>query len=84
MPIIAYSCVCKNVIKKFFRSAKDAPSSFVCEKCGGNMKKMLSPPNSLSKITVDNGAQARAVEIVPNIIEINEARSNKTYRTEDD
>jgi hypothetical protein len=46
------------------------------------MKKLLSAPSSTSKITVDNGVQARAVEINPDIIEINEARANKNYREE--
>jgi len=44
------------------------------------MKKMLSAPTSLSKVTVDNGFQAKAVEIIPNIIELNEERSSKDYR----
>lgn len=44
------------------------------------MKKLLSAPSSSSKITVDNGFQARAVEIRPDIVEINEERSNKNLR----
>lgn len=80
MPLIAYQCECKNVIKKFVRTAKDAPSSLICTKCSKEMKKLLSAPSSTSKIVVDNGVQARAVEINPNIVEINEARANKDYR----
>ena len=80
MPLFAYSCECKNVIKKFFRQAKDAPASFSCPSCKKDAKKMLSSPNSTSKIVVDNGVQSRAVEITPNIIEINEERANKNYR----
>jgi putative FmdB family regulatory protein len=83
MPLIAYSCeFCKTVIKKFVRTAKDAQSTFLCESCGKNVKKLLSSPSSASKIVVDNGVQARAVEITPNIIEINQERSNKDYREE--
>jgi putative FmdB family regulatory protein len=84
MPLIAYSCeACKTVVKKFIRTAKDAQSTFSCDSCGKNMKKLLSAPSSMSKIVIDNGVQARAVEIVPNIIEINQERSNKDYREED-
>lgn len=81
MPLIAYSCeLCKHVVKKFVRTAKDALSSIICDKCANQMKKLLSSPSSTSKITVDNGVQARAVEIHPDIVEINEERSNKNYR----
>lgn len=43
------------------------------------MKKQLSAPSSSSKVTVDNGVQARAVEVNPDIVEINEQRANKNY-----
>lgn len=63
------------------RQAKDAPVSFLCPKCNySQMKKQLSSPSSGSKVTVDNGVMARAVEIVPDIIEINQKRSEKDYR----
>lgn len=81
MPIIAYSCN-KHVIKKFYRSATDAPAHLVCETCGDLAGKLLSAPSSTSKITVDNGFQARAVEVNPDIVEINKARSEKDYREE--
>lgn len=80
MPLIHYLCECKFSLKKFFRQVKDAPAFFICLECGGKQKKMLSAPNSTSKIIVDNGVQARAVEINPDIIEINRARSEKDYR----
>lgn len=79
MPLIAYQCECGIATKKFVRSAKDAPASLIC-KCEKTMKKLLSAPSSASKISVDNGFQARAVEITPNILEINEERSNKNLR----
>jgi hypothetical protein len=81
MPLIAYACSCGNNEKKFVRQAKDAPVSFLCAKCNSSeMKKQLSSPSSSSKITVDNGVQAKAVEINPDIVEINKARSEKDYR----
>ena len=80
MPLIAYSCSCNHTVKKFVRDARKAHPFLVCDKCGLEMKKMLSAPTSLSKVTVDNGFQAKAVEIIPNIIELNEERSSKDYR----
>jgi hypothetical protein len=83
MPLIAYVCDCKNSINKLFRRVADAPATIICEKCKLEMKKTLSAPSSSTKIVVDNGFQARAVEILPDIIEINEQRSNKNYREDD-
>lgn len=80
MPLIAYSCSCGYTEKRFMRQAKDAPASFVCPKCNSELKKQLSSPSSSSKIVIDNGVQARSVEIVPDIIEINQARAAKDYR----
>lgn len=81
MPIIAYACVdCKHIDKKFRRTVTDVPSFLICSKCGKNSKKLLSAPTQQSKITIDNGIQARAVEVNPDIVEINKARSEKNYR----
>lgn len=80
MPIIAYLCENNHFVRKFYRKAKEAPKEIECSECGQIMKKTLSAPSSTSKITIDNGLQARAVEIHPDIVEINEERSNKNYR----
>lgn len=77
-----YVCECKHVEKKFYRQVKEAPAFFLCPKCGKDMKKTLSAPFSSSKIVIDNGHQARSVEIIPDIIEINKARSEKNYKEE--
>jgi hypothetical protein len=82
MPLIAYVCECKNSISKLFRQVAQAPATVICDKCQKEMKKTLSAPSQSSKITIDNGFQARAVEIVPDIIQINKERSEKNY-TED-
>jgi hypothetical protein len=81
MPLIAYVCSCGHSTKKLVRQVKDAPALLLCEHCNTeNMKKTLSAPSSTSKISVDNGVQARAVEINPDIIAINHERANKNYR----
>jgi len=82
MPLIAYTCECKHSKSKLFRRVAEAPATISCDICGKEMKKTLSSPTQSSKITVDNGFQARAVEIVPDIIEINEERSRKNYSEE--
>lgn len=76
---MTYLCECTHVEKKFHRQAKDSPAFFLCRVCGKQMKKSLSAPSSTSKITIDNGHMARAVEVNPDIIEINKARSEKNY-----
>lgn len=83
MPLIAFLCECKISKTKYYRQVKDVPAFVVCESCGKEAKKSLSAPSSSSKIVIDNGVQARQVEIIPNIIEINEERSKKDYRNED-
>jgi len=82
MPLIAYQCECKNSKTKYYRQVKDVPAFIICDKCEKQMKKLLSSPTNSSKITVDNGLQARAVEIIPDIVEINQKRSDKNYREE--
>lgn len=82
MPLIAYLCECKTFKKKYYRQVTDVPAFIICEVCGKESKKTLSSPTSSSKIVVDNGIQARQVEIIPDIISINEERSKKNYREE--
>ena len=85
MPLIYYSCMqrgCGRGVSKFYRQAKDAPTVLPCDVCKQDSKRQLKAPNSTSKVTMDNGFQARAVEINPDIVEINEARSDKDYREE--
>lgn len=80
MPFIAYRCDCGNETKKLVRQVAQAPAFLLCGKCNKeNMKKALSAPSSTSKISMDNGVQARAVEINPEIVRINQERANKNY-----
>lgn len=82
MPLIYYQCEYGHSVSKFHRQAKDAPAFVSCAKpdCDKQAKKQLKAPSSESKVVVDNGFQARAVEVNPDIIEINQERSNKNYR----
>lgn len=62
MPIIRYNCDCGESVGKFYRAGASAPALILC-KCGKDMKRTLSGPSSDTKISVDNGVQARRVEI---------------------
>jgi hypothetical protein len=79
MPLIHYLCECGKFKSKFYRVSKDAPRNFGCE-CGKEYKKQLSAPSSASKIVVDNGVQAKAVEVDLNIIQSNQENSTKDFR----
>ena len=81
MPIIVFACG-KHSSKRFYRSAQLVPAYITCAECGEEMKKQLSAPSSESKVIVDNGFQARAVEVNPDIVQINKERSDKDYRTD--
>ena len=84
MPLIAYLCPCGNSETKYHRRAKDAAPSLPCPKCNEQeMKKQLSAATFSSKVVIDNGHMARSVEVNPEIVEINKARSEKDYSKED-
>lgn len=82
MPMIRYKCSddkCGCSFTKLYRKGTDAVAELECDKCGSKAKRMLSSPASFSKITVDNGLQARAVEIYPDVEEIMSERARKPY-----
>lgn len=79
MPLIHYLCKCGVGKTKFVRLAKDAPAGFPCD-CGLEFKKQLSAPSNSSKITIDNGVQARSVEVDLNVIQSNLDNSTKDFR----
>jgi len=63
MSLIRFTCECGITIRKLFRAGKEITGSLPCE-CGKEMKRILSGPAGIgSRISVDNGVQARAVEI---------------------
>lgn len=82
MPLINYSCECGKSISKFFRDPKDAIISIPC-KCGKELKKSLKAPNTSSIITVDNGIQAKKVEVNMELVEDIKNRSTKNFNRDD-
>lgn len=83
MPLISYLCSCGELLKKYVKSAKDVPVSHICSKCGLEARKCFGTTSSSVKITIDNGLMARAIEVDPNITEINDERSARDYSEED-
>lgn len=67
--IIYYECEkCNNSIKKHFRKSKDIVETIDCE-CGGKLERQLSAPTSKMTQVIDNGVQARKVEIMNEVVE---------------
>jgi hypothetical protein len=73
MPRILYLCSCGITTPYYLTIEKITPFK-TCSSCQKEAKRVLSGPASLNKITVDNGVSAKAVEIIPNILELNEER----------
>lgn len=84
MPRILYACSkCSNELKKFYRSSGDVLNKINCE-CGGELLRQLSSPSQRSKIIIDNGVQAKAVEIDREIVEIIEDREKADLKKRGD
>lgn len=78
MPMIRYCCKnCANNFSIMYRSVKDIKTPVPCKKCGGEAVRQLSAPASASVVRVDNGVQAKAVEVNFAIIESNKEMSKK-------
>jgi ABC-type arginine transport system permease subunit len=83
MPLISYLCTCGEVTSKYVRAAKDSAALISCPKCGLEAKKAFGATSSSYKIKIDMPGMARAIEILPDIGEILEERSNTDFSEED-
>lgn len=84
MPRISYLCkTCKSVDKKIYKSSIEIKNKIEC-KCGGELERQLSSPSQRSKIIVDNGVQAKAVELDREIVEIIEDREKTDLKKRGD
>ncbi len=72
-------CDCGLKVSKFYRNAKEAPVKLTCV-CGKEYKKQLSAPSSKSTIVIDNGVQAKSVEVNLETIASNQENSVKDFR----
>jgi hypothetical protein len=83
MPILAYACEDGHVTKKFFRKLPGKDVTFVCPVCLKPVQHQLCAPNSQSIVTVDNGVQAKAVEVNLDMIEKIREQSVKDFSQKD-
>lgn len=60
---------CKNSITKFFRDFKEIPPFLDCGECGtGKLERILGAPSSKSTQIIDNGNQAKQVEVMNEVV----------------
>lgn len=73
MPMIEFQCnnpECDNNITKYYKKIDDIPPFLDCGACGtGKLERGLSTPGTKSTQYVDNGLQARKVEVSKDIVE---------------
>ena len=71
--LISFECNnpdCDNSITKYYKNAKDISPFLDCGACGtGKLERMLGAPSSKSTQFLDNGAQARKVEVMSAVVE---------------
>ena len=69
---------CDNSIDKFFKNAKDIPPFLDCGACGtGKLERTLGAPSSKSTQVIDNGSQARRVEVMNAVVEQEQDKLDK-------
>jgi len=75
--LIKYKCEkCEESISKYFKKAKDIDDEIDC-KCGKKMERQLGSPFCTSTQFIDNGLQARKVEVNSVVVE---QEHNKLYK----
>lgn len=71
--IIKYLCNnpdCKNHISKYYKSFKEVAPFLDCGACGsGKLERQIGAPTTKSTQFVDNGLQARRVELISEVVE---------------
>lgn len=69
---------CDNEITKYYKNFKDIASFLDCGACGtGKLERTLGAPSSKSTQVVDNGVQARKVEVMNAVVEREQEKLNK-------
>ena len=61
---------CDNEISKYFKSFKDISPFLDCGACGtGKLERTLGAPSTKSTQFIDNGIQARRVEVMSEVVQ---------------
>jgi hypothetical protein len=83
MPMIKFQCNnpdCSNGITKLFTDVNKIPPFLNCGECGtGKLERQLGSPSTKSTQIIDNGIQARKVEVMNDVID---KESNRLYDEE--
>jgi len=67
--LIHYKCEkCEKSTSKYYRKSKDIEDEVNCE-CGDVMDRQLGAPNQNSTQFIDNGLNARKVEVSSTVVE---------------
>lgn len=73
MPLINFVCnnpECNNKICKYFKAHDKIPPFLDCGQCSiGKLEKQLSAPSTNKTQIIDNGHQARQVELMDEVVE---------------
>ena len=81
MPMIKFKCNnsnCDNEITKFYVKVKDISPFLDCGQCGsGKLERQLGAPSTKSTQIVDNGLQARQVEVPDHVVEQEREKAEK-------
>lgn len=80
MPLIPYVCPNGHRASKMYKFRPDAPVTLACTECAETMKRAFGTPSSTSVVTVDNGIQAKAVEVNLEVVESNKENAKKDFR----
>ena len=69
---------CGNHITKYYKNAENITPFLDCGACGtGKLERTLGAPSSKSTQVVDNGHQARKVEVMNAVVEKEQEKLNK-------
>lgn len=81
MPLITYKCKCGNEEKVLLsgKALKNAVGKKPCPICedGLGLVRQLGAPGSTSKMIVDTGSMAKAIEVLRDVQEIQENVKNR-------
>ena len=76
--MIKYVCNnpdCNNNISKYYKTAKDIVGFLDCGQCGtGKLERAMGAPSAKSTQFIDNGNQARKVEVMNAVVEREQQR----------
>lgn len=69
---------CNNSVEKFIKKVSDIPPFLDCGECGtGKLERQLGAPFTKTTMVVDNGIQAKQVEVSTEVVLKEEEKSRR-------